>query len=573
MYSDNKTVQIVISLLKEFGVRHVVLSPGGRNVPVVHSLEQDPYFNCYSIVDERSAAYFALGLAIETAEPVLISCTSGTAPTNYTSAMWEASRQKIPLIALTSDRHQYYYGQLEDQMINQPGMYGDACRASVSLPIVNDEEDAWYCARLVNEALLATQHREGGPVQINLPTKWGLFAQNFNTAKLPKCKVIKRLSLARPEELREKVRELKSKKRILVMYGQSRQASALLEENIKGFAAKYACAISTETLSNLSNENSINTSLICRALNKETIREFAPDLVISVQGDYVSPIKGHLKGPVEFDHWVVNEDGAVVDQFKKLTTIFEGSAEDFFAFFNAEGGEPIKDHAYLRLWQSQIASLPKPEFPYSSAYAMQEFMKRLQPDSILHLGNGVSVHMNQYFPSPPGILTYCHSGTTTIDGSLSSFIGQASASNRLCYAFIGDLSFFYDMNGLWNRYVGKNVRILLYNNEGGQTFHWNAAKEIETLPLHTSAEHFTTARGWVESIGMRYCSAGNKEEFDQSLSTFMSADSDQPIFFEVFTKKDTDGRILHKYYDDCRRKLEADWSAKIKPELECVESY
>ena len=113
MYSDNKTIQILISLLKEFGVRHLVLSPGTRNVPFVHSVELDNYFKCYSIVDERSAGYFALGLALETKEPVLMSCTSGTAPTNYTSAMWEASRQNLPLIALTSDRNQYYLNQLD----------------------------------------------------------------------------------------------------------------------------------------------------------------------------------------------------------------------------------------------------------------------------------------------------------------------------------------------------------------------------------------------------------------------------------------------------------------------------
>ena len=122
-YSDNQSVQILISLLKEFKVRYAVLSPGSRNVPVVHSLEKDSDFKCYSVVDERSAAYFGLGLALETGEPVLISCTSGTATANYTSAMWEASKQNLPLIALTSDRNQYFLGQLEDQMIVQPNMY------------------------------------------------------------------------------------------------------------------------------------------------------------------------------------------------------------------------------------------------------------------------------------------------------------------------------------------------------------------------------------------------------------------------------------------------------------------
>ena len=139
---------------------------------------------------------------------------------------------------------------------------------------------------------------------------------------------------------------------------------------------------------------------------------------------------------------------------------------------------------------------------------------------------------------------------------LSAFIGQAAATEELSFAFIGDLSFFYDMNAIWNRHVGKNVRILLYNNEGGQTFHWNAAKEIDTLHLHTSAEHFTSAKGWVESRGFKYLSAHNIDEFDTALLTFMSADSEDPVLFEVFTKKESDARILLDYYEQCRIALE-----------------
>jgi len=557
MYSDNRTVQILIALLKEFNVRYAVLSPGTRNVPVVHSLEKDPYFNCYSIVDERSAAYFGLGLALETGEPVLISCTSGTATTNYTSALWEANKQNLPLIALTSDRNQYFLGQLEDQMIVQSNMYGSACRASVTLPIVKDEQDAWYCRRQINDALLALRHRDGGPVQINLPTEWGLFAQNFNTSELPAVRAFQRFT-RREMALGEigALEALRSKKRILVLVGQGRVASEDLITGIKQFAKGYPCAIAVETISNLHVSDTINTSLMSRALNKETFLEYAPDLVISLGRNYVSTIKGLLKGCVaDFDHWTVNEDGVVIDQFRRLTAIFECSPEEFFSYFNQhhQGGRP--DLSYSELWQRRIAGLPEPTFPYSSNYAIQEFLRQIPQGSTLHYGNGVAVHVAQYFPSDPSIVTYCHSGTTTIDGSLSTFIGQAAVSRRLCFVLIGDLSFFYDMNAIWNRYVGSNVRILLYNNEGGQTFHWNAAREIDTLPLHTSAEHFANAKGWVESRGFRYFSANTQEEFDALLPEFVAQESDQPICFEVFTKKDSDGKILHEYYDQCRKAL------------------
>ena len=557
MYSDNKTVQILIAFLKEFGVRHAVLSAGTRNVPVVHSLEQDPFFKCFSVVDERSAAYFALGLALETGEPVLMSCTSGTAAANYTSAMWEASRQRLPLVALTSDRNQIYLGQLEDQMITQAGLYRSAARVSVTLPIVEDEKSAWYCRRLVNEALLGLRHREGGPVHINLPTEWGLFAQNFNCKELPSVRRIERIALRDLHEgIPAKVEEIKAKKRILVIYGQSRPVGGAALDALNRFVSAYDCAVATETISNLRCKAQIETSLICRALSKDTFQEYVPDLVISVGGDHVSTVKGMLKGcPLDFDHWCVNEDGTIVDQFKKLTAVFECSSHEFFEYFAREAGNRVSDGKYLALWRERIGVLPKPSFPYSSAYLMQEFLKVIPKSSLLHHGNGVAVHIAQYFPTHESIVSYCHTGTTTIDGGLSTFIGQAAVADKLCFMFIGDLSFFYDMNAIWNRYVGRNARILLYNNEGGQTFHWNAAKEIETLPLHTSAEHFANAKGWVESRGFKYLDARTKGEFDKLLPEFVGEDSDRPICFEVFTKKDSDGKILHDYYRQCREAL------------------
>lgn len=398
-------------------------------------------------------------------------------------------------------------------------------------------------------------------MHINIPTDWGLFAHNFGVKELPVIRPIKRVTLRNmyAGEI-EEVKNLKSKKRILVLYSQTQPASKEMEKSIEGFASKYNCAIAVETISNLHCDETINTSLICRALTKDLFtEEFAPDLVISLNGNYVSTIKGLLKGcPKDFEHWTVNEEGQVVDQFKKLTRVFECSTHEFFAYFDKHGGEPVTEHEYLDFWRDKIDSLPKPDFPYSDNYAMQEFLKQIPPNSLLHYGNGVAVHISQYFPIDSSIIHYCHSGTTTIDGSLSTFIGQAAASSKLAFAFIGDLSFFYDMNALWNRYVGKNVRILLYNNEGGQTFYWNAAKDIDTLHLHTGAEHFTTAKGWVESQGFRYLSAKNKHEFDENLPKFVVEESDKPILFEVFTKKETDARILMDYYEECKNKLESE---------------
>jgi len=558
MYSDNKTIQVLISLLKEFGAKHAVLSPGSRNVPVVHSLENDSFFTCYSIVDERSAGYFAIGVGVETKEPVIISCTSATAATNYSSAVCEAYEQKLPLIILTSDRNPYYLNQLEDQLIPQTELYPGRTKKQITLPIIKDHLDYWYCRRIVNEALLEMNHRGGGPIHINIPTEWGLFAQNFNTKELPTINPIKIVSIR--DMFAGKIPEvgtLKSKKRVLIIYGQNRSISHEVLDSIESFVSKYSCVICVETISNLQCKGSINTNLITRALTKDMFaKKFFPDLVISVNGNYVSQIKGLLKGcDKEFEHWTVNEEGAVVDQFKRLTRVFECSTEEFFKYFDTHGGEFVDDNDYLEFWQKQILSLRNPEFSYSSNYAMQEFLKHVPCGSLIHYGNGVAVHIGQYFPADNSLEHYCHTGTTTIDGSLSSFIGQAAVNSKLSFMFIGDLSFFYDMNGIWNRYVGNNIRILIYNNEGGETFHWNNARGIDTLGKHISAEHFSTAKGWVESRGFKYLTAQNKEEFDALLPEFVTADSEMPIVFEVFSKKESDAKELMEYYAECRKDL------------------
>jgi len=557
MYSDNKNIQILISLLKEFKVKNAVLSPGSRNVPFVHSIEQDVFFQCYSIVDERSAAYFAMGLALETRAPVLISCTSGTASTNYSSAICEAFYQHIPLVVLTSDRNPYYLFQMEDQMVPQIELYPKMTKKSITLPIIKDEKDYWYCRRIINEALLQMNHHGTGPIHINIPTEWGLFAQNFNKKELPVFKPIQLVSLKDLFNGKEDlIKELKEKKRILVLYSQSKPVNEEERKVIESFASKYNCVIATESISNMMCKGAVNTWLISQVLTKDDFIEYAPDLVISVNGNYVSKIKNLLKGcPVDFEHWTVNEEGAVVDQFKKLTKVFECSTMEFFTYFNKNGGKLLDNNEYLDFWESKIEKVGKPEFAFSNNYAMLEFLKRLPRNSLLHLGNGMPVHLAQLISYDTSIITYCHSGTTTIDGTLSTFIGQSAVSKKPCFMFIGDLGFFYDMNALWNRYVGKNIRILLSNNEGGETFHWNNARDIDTVSLHTAAEHFTSAKGWVESRGFKYLSARNKEEFDTVLPVFMSEDTEGPIFFELFTKKEKDARILLDYYEICKKNL------------------
>lgn len=228
MYTELKSYQIIIALLKKYGIRHCVLSAGSRNVPFVHSVEEDPYFKCYSVVDERSAGYFALGLAQETGEPVVISCTASTASCNYWPPVAEAFYQDVPLVILTSDRDPHMLGQREDQMIDQVGMFDRHVKKSVNLPIVDTKDDFIWCQRLVNEALLELDHHGKGPVHINIPMN--SYNVSFTVKELPEVTKFERLQYAyEQEKWDDRVEKLKRCKKILLVCGQNSNVSEKLK--------------------------------------------------------------------------------------------------------------------------------------------------------------------------------------------------------------------------------------------------------------------------------------------------------------------------------------------------------
>ena len=556
MYSDIKSVQALIVLLKEYGVRKIVLSPGMRNVPIVHSVEQDDFFQCYSMVDERSAAYFAMGLAQESGETVAICCTSGTAAVNYSPAVYEAFFQKVPLVVITAARNPQYLYQLEDQCVPQSHLYDGVCKKSVTLPIVKDDIDYWYCIRILNEAFMELNHNGKGPIHINVPIEHGIVS--FNTGELPPLTAIKRTILAKctAEEKEALKKKLKSYKRILLIYGQSLPASESKKILVENFVSNYNCVVAVEHISNLKCKGTVNIYLACNVLTNDVFEKFAPDLVISMEGQFLSSLRYLLIDcRKKFEYWCVNETGTVVDPLRKLTHVFEGNSEEFFEFFKGCENANAFENEYLKLWNERLERLKKVKqygFPFSNNYAIQKIMQNVPKGVLMHFGTDTIVRLSQCFDLDQSITVYANRGTTGIDGTLSSFIGQAAAGDRLSFLLIGDLSFFYDMNGLWNRYVGRNIRILLSNNEGGETFYWNGAKHVENRHVYIAAEHFSTAEGWAKSQGLRYLSARNKEEFDYLLPEFLSEESDTPILFELFTKKDKDAEIMDEFFDKCR---------------------
>lgn len=564
MYTELISYQIVIALLKKYGIRHLVLSAGARNVPFVHSVEEDPDFTCYSVVDERSAGYFALGLSQQLNEPVLISCTSSTAACNYWPPVAEAFYQNVPIIVLTSDRNPAMLGQREDQMIDQVGMYDRHVRKSVNLPIVKDDDDFIYCQRLVNEAFIELRRGGGGPVHINVPTKW--YSTSFPVHKLPVVTKIERVSSESIDSIWKKYADkLLKTKRILVICGQMSNVPSDLIEQLELFFKYYNCALSVEYMSNVRVEGAINT-FVCmdpKYVNMKTFNEHMPDIVISYGGNIMGGIKEMLRQTRgEYEHWLISDNGIVCDIFKSITTMFECSPSYFFKKINAYVAKhQANNKEYYNSLKRFADSVQIPDFPYSNVYAVKNVVERIRPNSLLHMSINNAIRATNFFKIDPTIRVYANIGTYGIDGSLSSFMGQAICTEQNAYLIIGDLAFFYDMNALRIKHKKNNIRILLLNNHGGEEFYYNGTWRNKSSDLHTSARHDNEARGWAESCGFKYLRAVDKDSYDKNLEVFLTEKSDEPLLFEVFTEMSSDCQTMFDFYNYSRPK---DANSEIK---------
>lgn len=552
MYSNLKNVQLLVAMLKKKNIKNIVISPGNSHNAIVRSIEEDGFFKTFNVVDERSAAFFGCGLIQELNEPVAICCTAGTAATNYLTGVTEASRRNLPLVVITGDKNPYYLAQQEDQMIDQVNIFKTVVKYSTTLPMIKDAKDEWYCIRILNEAFLELEHHGKGPIQINVPIEEGILAIGdvFNTNELPKIKVIDRIDYkTKEEDIKNKFEYLKNKK-VLIVYGQDNNISKEKIDNLEKIFDNYNCVISVDKLSNIHCKGSVETSKASRtATMNGTFKEFVPDVVITLAGNVAWDGKFAMKGcKNDFEHWIVNYDGKVQDYYKNLTTIFEATTDEFLNMMSKYKVDTSK--SYYEFWKKKTDEFEIPEFEYSNLYATQKLMNKIPKNSLLNLGNSTTIRLAQYFDLDESVQVYCNRGVNGIDGCMSVFIGQSAVTEKLSFLIIGDLTFFYDMNALWNRYVGKNVRIMLVNNEGAALFHFNQGlKKFPTLNENVAAEHFTTAKGWVESQNIEYLSAKNKEEFDKNLEKFIKSDSDRPIVFEVFTHKEEDARLQHEFFE------------------------
>lgn len=548
MYPTNKSVLQLVSLLKAHGVKRYVISAGSRHKQIEIALGCDPFFEIYSVVDERSASFFALGLIQKYDEPVGILCTSGTASSNYCSAISEAYYQHLPLLVITADKPPRIQDQQEDQMIHQIGQYASIAKFTTNLPEINSPSDEWHLNRLVNEALLELSHHGSGPVHINIPI--ASYEDSFTTKELPKCRLINRYDYA--SNCKEFANCLLEKK-ILIVLGEGQPMTTEHFDILDKFVKKYDCILLADKMSNCHHENILeNTLPLLLALSNTDLEELRPDLIITCRANYSfnDAFKGFVRkcgGGIE--HWYVSPSGKIVDPFKSLTKVFEMKEFDFMCRMVESTDNVATSFDFSETWKLISSSIDEPSFDFCHITAVGKLLKSVPQNSCVQLANSHTVRMAQFFKIDSSVKVFCNRGTDGIDGSMSTAVGFAAPADQLVYLLIGDLSFFYDMNALWNVHINKNMRIMMVNNGGGSILtvpNCNYPNGSQ-VPAYIKARHKATAKAWVEDRGFKYYSAANMEELELGVAALSDKNSETPIFLEVFTDNDTDFKLMSAY--------------------------
>ena len=544
--SSERSVQILISLLKQHKIKKIIASPGNTNVSVVASLQHDSYFEIYSSVDERSAAYIACGMAAESGEPVVLTCTGATASRNYMPGLTEAYYRQLPILVITSSQDSSRIDMGWPQVTDRRNPPQDVARISVQIPKSTSKEAELFAEMEINRAFLELKRHGGGPVHVNLIAE---FSRDFSVTELPVAKMIRRFF---PDD---EFPELPHGK-IAVVTGAHAEWDVKTLAAVERFCLVHDAVVFGDHTGNYTGEHGIRFSLVAgQDLYDSPNIHF--DLLISIgsiSGDYTM---WKFKSK---EVWRVNPDGKFHTLFGNLTNIFEMTEEKFFSRYSEKGVS--SDDSYINACRKDLAEIEEdiPELPFSSLYAAQHLAPRIPENAVVHLGILGSLRALNFFQIPGSVRVYSNVGGFGIDGGLSSLIGASLIRpEKLFFGIIGDLAFFYDLNSLGNRHIGNNIRVLLLNNGKGMEFrHYDNIGAVlgeETDEYISAARHYGNKspeliKHYAEDLGYEYLTASNKEEFVAALDRFVNPErTERPMIFELFlnTENETDALFALKH--------------------------
>ncbi len=582
IYPKIPLAQTVVQMCRQKAVKHIVISPGSRNAPLNIGFTNDDFFTCYSIVDERCAAFFALGIAQQLREPVALVCTSGSALLNYYPAISEAFYSNIPLIVLSADRPKHLIGIGDGQTINQKNVFENHSLYSTDLKLdlkdehrLSEKEDLPIFKSLEGklERFLGLQQNiqddneeeintafelaklKQGPVHINIPFDEPLYETVEKMSVKPR---IEKLDFKK-----QKIDDVEVKDCIDEWYGASKKMilvgvlppNQIEQRWLEELANDDSLVVFTETTSNLHHPNFFTSiDKMIASLQEEEFQQLQPDILLTFGGMIVSKkIKKFLRSHQPKHHWHVDPKSAN-DTYFCLTKHIEATPNAFLSEFLPKITHTLKSN-YLPTWTAVKKHRNRKhleyirQIPFSDFKVFSVILKSLPNKSQLQLGNSSTVRYAQLFNLNPTLEVFCNRGTSGIDGCTSTAIGAAVASSKQTTLITGDLSFFYDSNALWNNYIPKNFRIILINNEGGGIFRiLPGDKNTPNFEYFFETTHKLTAKQLCEMFKFEYLTATNEVQLEQSLSKFYNK-SKRPRLLEVFTPRTKNDDILLDYFD------------------------
>ena len=553
IYSTKEFAQLASFYCKENNIKNIIISPGSRNAPLTINFTNNTFFNCYSIVDERSAAFFALGMAQQTQTPAVLICTSGSALLNYYPAITEAYYSDIPLIILSADRPKHLLEIGDGQTIKQENVFANHILKSITLSKeIAINKNAYKFNQCIIKAI-----KEKGPVHINIPFDEPLY--NVTEKNIPFKKFKKEESQSLLDETPLKIDYLQqfadkwnqsTKKMVLIGV---HYPSELLQTQINHLLKDPSVILLTETTSNIYNKKAINgIDKMLVSLNEEEFNKFQPEILVTLGGMVVSKkIKQFLRNHQPKEHWHIHPKRKL-DTFHCLTEHFKISGTLFFSqFFFLTKHRQSNYQTYFNNKKKQIAKKHKSYLetaPFSDLKVFDTIFKQLPNQKLqLQLANSTTIRYSQLFDLPNSLNVFCNRGTSGIDGSTSTAVGASINIKEQTLFITGDISFFYDINALWNKYLKPNFRILLINNIGGGIFRFIKGPKSTNSLNYFETPHHLNAKNICKMHNINYLETDNLTDLKNKLSHFYQSDK-RPKLLEIKTPRELNDIILKEYF-------------------------
>ena len=550
IYPKIPLAQSIIEICLAKGITNIIISPGSRNAPLTIGFAQNPNFTCYSIADERCAAFFALGIAQQTKLPTAVICTSGSALLNYYPAVAEAFYSQIPLIVISADRPQSKIDIGDGQTIRQQNVFQNHSVFNANLT-----EDASVENDIKINQAIETSILQKGPVHINAPFEEPLYEVVETLSVTPK---ITHSEESIPTRIIENEEEFISiwntASRKLVLVGVN-EANSIDQEILDQLANDPSVVVLTETTSNLHHPSFINSiDTLITPFQDVDFKDFQPEILITLGGMIVSKrIKAFLRKYKPNHHWHIDTLRAY-DTFSALTHHFVMEPNTFFINLLSKRSSIESDYFAKIDTIYELRKVRRQEYldkiTFSDFKVFEKVIEALPANSQLQISNSSAIRYAQLIDIDPSIEVFCNRGTSGIDGSTSTAIGAAVGSKRQNVFITGDISFLYDSNALWNSYIPKNFKIILINNGGGGIFRiLPGHEEKPVFNTYFETSHHLTAEHLAKMYQINYFQASDVTSLEENIKALYAAE-DAPGILEIFTPTLENDKILLQFFKE-----------------------